>query len=59
MLTNSIIGMTRRRWLVARPFEGSTKESLVRKIQSPAVREEIKEHARRELIYRTEKKIWG
>lgn len=59
MLTNSIIGLVRRRWQSERPFEGSTKESLERKIQSGAVREEIKEQARQELEYRAARKIWG
>ncbi len=59
MLTNPIIGMTRRRWLAERPFEGSTKESLERKIDSPAVREEIKELVRREMHYRALHNISG
>ncbi|CAA2155870.1 hypothetical protein MBRA_01491 [Methylobacterium brachiatum] len=52
MLTNSIIGMTRRRWQAERPFQGHTEESLNRKIRSPAIREGIKEQARRELRLR-------
>ena len=53
MLTESIIGMARRRWQAPRPFEGHTKESLLRKIESPAVRNEVKEQARRELQLRS------
>jgi hypothetical protein len=52
MLTNSIIKMARRRWQAERPFQGHTEESLNRKIRSPAIREEIKEQARRELRLR-------
>ena len=37
MLTESIIGMTRRRWKDERPFAGHTKESLVHKLQNNAV----------------------
>ena len=59
MPTNSIIGTIRRRWRSERPFEGSTKESLERKIDSPAVREEIKELARREMQYRVLYNISG
>ena len=40
MLAQSIIGMSRRRWQAERPFEGHTKESLRRKLQSPAVRDD-------------------
>src|SRR5207244_3333361 len=57
MRTNTIIGMTRLRWRAARPFEGHTEESLLRKIQSPATREEIKEHARRELELRAARRL--
>ena len=59
MLTNSIIGMVRRRWLSERPFEGSTKESIERKIDCAAIREEIKDLARRELHHRALMNIWG
>ncbi|BDL41849.1 hypothetical protein PUR21_11825 [Methylorubrum rhodesianum] len=59
MLTNSIIGMIRRRWRTERPFEGSTKESLERKIQSGAVREDVKEQARRELQLRKDQRLIG
>lgn len=59
MLTDSIIGMIRRRWQTERPFEGSTKESLERKIDCPAVREEIKDLARQELHHRALLNIWG
>lgn len=52
MLTASMIGMIRRRWLSERPFEAHTKESLLRKIASPAVREAVKEQARQELRLR-------
>lgn len=52
MLTESIIGMTRRRWQGQRPFEGHTKESLLRKLQSPAVRDAVKEQLRQELALR-------
>lgn len=38
MLTQFIIGMTRRRWQAERPFEGHIKESLQRKLKNPAVR---------------------
>ena len=49
MPVESMIGMARRRWQAPRPFEGHTKESLLRKLDSPAVRGEVKEQARREL----------
>ncbi|ACS42405.1 hypothetical protein [Methylorubrum extorquens] len=52
MLTNSMIGMIRRRWQSARPFQGHTNESLLRKIQNDAIRENVKEQARRELQLR-------
>lgn len=52
MLTESIIGMTRRRWRDDRPFAGHTKESLVRKLQNDAVREDVKEQVREELARR-------
>ncbi|CAA2155849.1 hypothetical protein MBRA_01471 [Methylobacterium brachiatum] len=52
MLTESIIGMTRRRWKAERPFEGHTKESLQRKLRSPAVRDAVKEQLRQELALR-------
>lgn len=52
MLTQSMIGMTRRRWQAERPFEGHTKESLQRKLKSPAVRDAVKEQVRRELSLR-------
>ncbi|MBO1022707.1 hypothetical protein IPV08_22355 [Methylobacterium sp. SD274] len=54
MLTTSMIGMIRRRWLSDRPFEAHTKESLLRKIASPAVREAVKEQARQELALRSQ-----
>ncbi|MEN3226244.1 hypothetical protein PUR21_00885 [Methylorubrum rhodesianum] len=59
MLTNSINGLIRRRWRSERPFEGSTKESLERKIQSNAVREDVKDQARRELQLRKELRLIG
>jgi hypothetical protein len=49
MLTNSIIGMIRRRWLSERPYAGNTTESLLHKVACPAVAEWAKEHARQEL----------
>ena len=59
MLTDSMIGMARRRWQAQRPFEGHTNESLLRKIESPAVREEVKNHARQELELRSGKPLSG
>ncbi|SPK01984.1 protein of unknown function [Methylorubrum extorquens DM4] len=59
MLTNSIIGMIRRRWRTERPFQGHPKESLLRKIQNDAVREDVKEHARRELQLRKDQRLIG
>ena len=53
MLTEAMIGMARRRRQASRPFEGHTKESLLRKIESRAVREGVKEQVRRELQLRT------
>ncbi len=41
--------MVQRRWQMAFPFQGHARESLLRKIASPAVREEVKEQARLEL----------
>ncbi|MCJ2067364.1 hypothetical protein MKK75_00855 [Methylobacterium sp. J-030] len=52
MLMQSILGMTRRRWQAERAFEGHTKESLRRKLQSPAVRDAVKEQVRQELARR-------
>ena len=52
MLTNSVIGMVRRRWASGRPFAGHTTESLRRKIASEAVAESVKEQARNELQLR-------
>ncbi|APX86033.1 hypothetical protein BV511_15790 [Methylorubrum extorquens] len=52
MLTNSIIGMIRRRWLSERPYAGNSTESLLRKVSCPAVAEWAKEHARHELKLR-------
>lgn len=54
MLTESIIGMVRRRWKSERPYAGNTNESLRRKIASPAVADWAKEAARRELRLRAE-----
>lgn len=59
MLTNSIIGIIRRRWQSKRPFQGHAKESLLRKIQNDAVREDVKEQARRELQLRKEQRLTG
>ncbi|MGU3539820.1 hypothetical protein [Methylobacterium sp. A54F] len=59
MLTQSIIGMARRRWQAERPFEGHTKESLIRKIQSSAIREDVKEQIRRELQFRDQRGLWS
>jgi hypothetical protein len=52
MLTQSIIGMSRRRWQAERPFEGHTKESLRRKLQRPAVRDDVKGQVRQVLAKR-------
>jgi hypothetical protein len=57
MLTQSIIGMTRRRWQAERPFEGHTIESLHRKLKSPAVRDAVKEQVRQELAVRAQNPI--
>ena len=57
MLTNSILGMTRRRWQTERPFVGHTKESLQRKLQSPAMRAVVRELVRRELALREQDPI--
>ena len=59
MLTDSITEIVRRRWQAPRPFEGHTKESLIRKIDSPAVREEVKEQIRRELQLRSTRALSG
>lgn len=59
MQTESMIGMARRRWQALRPFEGHTKESLLRKIECPAIREEVKEQARRELQLRSGSRIFS
>jgi hypothetical protein len=52
MLTNSIIGMIRRRWRSERPYAGHTTESLQRKIACEAVAEWARELALRELSQR-------
>lgn len=54
MLTDSTIGMTRRRWRSERPFVGHTTESLLRKLQNDAVREDVKMHVRQELTFRSD-----
>jgi len=54
VLTGSIIGMVRRRWGSERPFEGHSAESLLRKINSPATQEAVREAARRELQLRNQ-----
>lgn len=46
MLLKPIIAVTRKRWQGERPFEGHAKESLKRKLVSPAVREDVKEIVR-------------
>jgi hypothetical protein len=53
MLTQSIIGMIRRRWRSEHPYAGHTTESLHCKIACEAVAEWAKEHARQELKRRS------
>lgn len=52
MLTNSIIGMIRRRWRSERPYAGHTTQSLQRKIACYALAEWARELARQELAQR-------
>ncbi|GJE59216.1 hypothetical protein [Methylobacterium trifolii] len=52
MLTQSMIELCRRRWQAERPFEGHTNESRFLKLKSSAVRQDIKDQARRELHIR-------
>jgi hypothetical protein len=52
MLTNSMIGMIRRRWRSERPYAGHTTESLRRKVACAAVAEWARELAIQELTQR-------
>lgn len=57
MLTQSITGMTRRRWQADRPFEGHTKASIQRKLKSPAVRNTVREQVHQKLMLREREPI--
>lgn len=57
MLTQSITGMTRRRWQTERPFEGHIKASLQRKLKSPAVRNTVREQVHQKLTLREREPI--
>jgi hypothetical protein len=59
MLTDSIIGMARRRWQAERPFAGYTTESLYRKLASGCLREAMQEQIRAELQWRARNELPG
>ncbi len=49
--------LVRRRWQTAFPFQGHSREGLLHKIASLAVREDVKDQARLELERREARKI--